>query len=317
MPPELELPLSCRTPRDMPAEGDASLRTPCNGFLLRSGSFSVQFYLPFTKDVVWAELIKTTSPLGTEACEVSMLKGSEPAARSVNPSQPLPKGSVYSELKGIGTQRKARFTAPVQGSTVSELVVFEPQQRLRWRQLEATGSFRLAGNPTALMEDRPVPELGSGQVAAGCPEMSIELVETGEGTEVRLSYEFERIMLPPLLCWLSPVAPALLRCLMARSLPGQWRDSMVRRGHTPLMTREKAAVKVQALAKGRSARTTDLLAKKGASGLPGTSGVPGMMLSLDRKAVRSDKQRKADQDEEAQMKEAMRRRALAAAAAHA
>ena len=41
--------------------------------------------------------------------------------------------------------------------------------------------------------------------------------------------------------------------------------------------------------------------------------IPGMMLSLDKKAVRSEEQRKADQDEEAQMKEAMRQKVLAAA----
>ena len=204
------------------------------GFAGRGGSFSIQFLLPFTKDVVWAELIKATSPLGTEACELSIYE----FTRVKDIGAP--------DLKGVGVQREARFSAPVQGSTVSELVGFKPKQQLRWKQLEASGSFRLAGNPTALIEGRPAFELGAEQVAAGCPEMTIELVETGAGTEVCLTYEFQRVVLPPLLCWLSPVAPMLLRHLMTRSLPSQWHNSMVRRGHKALMTPDEAATKMQA-----------------------------------------------------------------------
>ena len=277
-----------RTPAT-PAPTAVKSDTRGNGFGLRSGSFSIQFLLPFTKDVVWAELIKATTPLGTEACELSIYE----FTRVKDMGAP--------DLKGVGVQREANFSAPVQGSTVSELVGFKPKQQLRWKQLEATGSFQLAGNPTALIEGRPAFELGADQVAAGCPEMSIELVETGEGTEVSLTYEFQRVVLPPLLCWLSPVAPMLLRHLMTRSLPSQWHNSMVRRGHKALMTREEAATKMQALAKGRSARAdppaagTPAAAKK-PSPKPGPKpGVPGMMLSLDKKAVRSEEQRKADQ----------------------
>jgi hypothetical protein len=257
----------------------------------KAGSFSIQFLLPFKKDAVWAELIKATTPLGAEACELSIYEFTRL------------KDVGATDLKGVGVQREARFSVPVQGSTVSELVGFKPKQQLRWKQLEALGSFRLAGNPTALIEGRPAFELGADQVAAGCPEMSIELVETGAaGTEVCLTYEFQRVVLPPVLCWLSPVAPMLLRHLMTRSLPSQWHNSMVRRGHTALMTQEEAATKMQALTRGRNARAdppavgTPAAVKKPRPppGVP-RPGVPGMMLSLDKKAVRSEEQRKADQ----------------------
>ena len=267
--------------RSMPESNSAA-----NGVALRGGSFSVQFLLPFTKDVVWAELIKAKSPLGTEACELSIYEVKDVGA---------------SDLTGVGVQREARFSVPVQGSTVSELVGYKPKQHLRWKQLAATGSFRLAGNPTALIDGRPAFELGADQVAAGCPEMSIELAETGAGTEVCLTYEFQSIVLPSILCWLSPVAPMLLRHLMSRSLPSQWHNSMIRRGHKALMTQEDAAAKTQALAQGRSARAnprdagTPAAAKKPSTKPGPRPGVPGMMLSLDKKAVRSEEQRKADQ----------------------
>jgi hypothetical protein len=94
----------------------------------------------------------------------------------------------------------------------------------------------------------------------------------------------------------------LLRHLMTRSLPSQWHNSMVRRGHTALMTQEEAATKMQALTRGRNARAdppavgTPAAVKKPRPppGVP-RPGVPGMMLSLDKKAVRSEEQRKADQ----------------------
>ena len=260
-----------------------------NAVALRGGSFSVQFLLPFTKDVVWAELIKAKSPLGTEACELSIYEVTHV------------KDVGASDLTGVGVQREARFSVPVQGSTVSELVGYKPKQHLRWKQLAATGSFRLAGNPTALIDGRPAFELGADQVAAGCPEMSIELAETGAGTEVCLIYEFQSVVLPPVFCWLSPVAPMLLRHLMSRSLPSQWHNSMVRRGHKALMTQEEAAAKTQALDQGRSARANPLdagtpAAVKKPITKPGPRpGVPGMMLSLDKKAMRSEEQRKADQ----------------------
>ncbi len=270
--------------RSMPESNSAA-----NGVALRGGSFSVQFLLPFTKDVVWAELIKAKSPLGTEACELSIYEVTRV------------KDVGASDLTGVGVQREARFSVPVQGSTVSELVGYKPKQHLRWKQLAATGSFRLAGNPTALIDGRPAFELGADQVAAGCPEMSIELAETGAGTEVCLTYEFQSIVLPSILCWLSPVAPMLLRHLMSRSLPSQWHNSMILRGHKALMTQEDAAAKTQALAQGRSARAnprdagTPAAAKKPSTKPGPRPGVPGMMLSLDKKAVRSEEQRKADQ----------------------
>ena len=272
-------------PKSMRSMSERS-NSAANGVALRGGSFSVQFLLPFTKDVVWAELIKAKSPLGTEACELSIYEVKDVGA---------------SDLTGVGVQREARFSVPVQGSTVSELVGYKPKQHLRWKQLAATGSFRLAGNPTALIDGRPAFELGADQVAAGCPEMSIELAETGAGTEVCLTYEFQSVVLPSILCWLSPVAPMLLRHLMSRSLPSQWHNSMIRRGHKALMTQEEAAANTQALAQGRSARAnprdagTPAAAKKPTTKPGPRLGVPGMMLSLDKKAVRSEEQRKADQ----------------------
>jgi len=258
-----------------------------NGHGLRDGSFCVQFRLPYKKDAIWAELTKPTAPLGAESVTLSMLKGKE---------------------LGVGTQRKAEFSAPVAGSATSELVELEPLALLKWKQLEATGTFRLSGNPTALSDGRPAFQLGAATVAAASPEMTIELVEVaGAGTEVQVSYEFSRIELPRSLCCLAPVAPSLLRRMMAHSLPGQWHESMQQRGHATLQAQDVAATRMQAIAKGRSSRKNVL---EGQTQAPTSSKKPPMMVSLDKKATRSEEQKKKDQEEEAQMKEAMRQAAL-------
>ena len=240
----------------------------------RRGSFDARFSLPFRRDAVWAELIKPNEPLGSEAAKVRLVKGTE--------------------LK-VGTVRKVEFGVPVAGGTTDEIIEHKAPELLRWKQLEAVGGLQLVG----------------GQTHA---EVLVELQPGGSGTVVRISYEFERLQLPRALCCLSPVGPRVMRYLLTRSLPKQWRASMERRGYTPQLSPDEAATKVQAIAKGRSSRR-EVVEKKsqkkgGAAKVAPAGSKPPMMLSIDKKATRSEGQKRRDQEEEAKMKESMRQAAL-------
>lgn len=296
---------------------DSVFSKPGNGRGLRGGSFSLQFAMPYKRDAIWAELVKSTDPLGSEAVALTLVKGTELA---------------------LGAIRKVDFSSPVRGSATSEVTEFDPPQRLRWKQLEASGGLQLAGNPTAKVPGADVVAfevagpLVASTVASSGPEIVIEMAELpGGGTHVRLTYEFQSLRLPRALCWLSPLAPTLLRMLMARSLPSLWKGGMARRGHTPLPSEAEAATKVQAVVKGRSSRREVEQMKQGRPNpfneRPPPVGplanpfnerpaaAPKMMIGLDKKAERTPDQKKKDQDEEAAMKEAMRQKALEAQAA--
>lgn len=240
----------------------------------RRGSFAVRFTLPFRREAVWAELTKPNEPLGSEAATVSLVKGTE--------------------LK-VGTVRKVEFGLPFAGGTTDEIIECKAPELLRWKQLEAAGGLQLVGSPTHA-------------------EVLVELQPGGAGTVVRVSYDFERLQLPRVLCCLAPVGPMVMRLLLTRSLPKQWRASMERRGYTPQLSPDAAATRMQAVAKGRSSRR-EVVEKKsqkksGAAKVAPAGSKPKMMLTIDKKATRSEEQKRRDQEEEAKMKESMRQAAL-------
>ena len=252
--------------------------------------FRVKFSLPFKRDDVFKEALSAKEPLGATSrdLKITILRAGAGAAD----------GAV-----ALGCVRKAEFSRPFAGSTVSELVEVVAPERLVWRQLESKAPVVLVGDEGAAAAAAAA-ALGAAPTAGGDIEegagagstFTVELAEANDGTAVTLVYKFERIALARPWCFLEPLTPTLLRWLLSASLGKQWRDDMLRRGHASLT--DAAAAKLQAIAKGRAVRQA-------------TAG--NLQAYVAGAQVRAPEQVKKDVDEEAEMKAAMKAKAEAAA----
>ena len=205
--------------------------------------FRVKFSLPFKRDDVFKEALSAKEPLGATSrdLKITILRAGAGAAD----------GAV-----ALGCVRKAEFSRPFAGSTVSELVEVVAPERLVWRQLESKAPVVLVGDEGAAAAAAAA-ALGAALAAGGDIEegagagstFTVELAEANDGTAVTLVYKFERIALARPWCFLEPLTPTLLRWLLSASLGKQWRDDMLRRGHASLT--DAAAAKLQAIAKGQ------------------------------------------------------------------
>ena len=180
-----------------------------------------------------------------------------------------PRGGVPEKL-AVGCMRKAEFARPFKGHVLSELVELKAPELVRWAQRESDCAVNFV----------------SGAKGAA-PEYSVSLASTDAGTELQLSYSFEKLSLKGLLCVFAPIAPMVLRVMLGRSLPAQWAAEMERRGYKAIT--DEAATKLQAKARGQQARKS-VAEKKAISG------------AKDVKLPRSEAQREADRAEEARLK---------------
>ena len=98
--------------------------------------FRVKFSLPFKRDDVFKEALSAKEPLGATSrdLKITILRAGAGAAD----------GAV-----ALGCVRKAEFSRPFAGSTVSELVELVAPERLVWRQLESKAPVVLVGDEGA------------------------------------------------------------------------------------------------------------------------------------------------------------------------
>ena len=210
----------------------------------RPRGFEVRFTLPFTREEVWSELSNPSQPLGVSVGRVTTTAGGEAPAQDRQGG-----GGAAAGPLAVGSMRKAEFARGLlRGHVLCELLEIEPPERLCWAQRESDGTLSLVRD-------------------AADPQLSIELCGLRDGTEVCLTYEFERIALKAPLCLFGPIAPRMLRLILARTLPAEWRIEMGQRGY------------VESVAES-------------AGGTP-----------VGQQATRSSRQRKSDQDEEAVTKQ--------------
>lgn len=169
------------------------------------GGFDISFFLPFSRQELYSELLVVDNPLGS----------------SPNVSFTVLRPG-YTEEVSPGFVRKCTFAAPFFGETISELTVAEPGTRfgpgkssIKWRQLESSTRLNLVGRDGIL------------------PEFLVELDGSEDGTLVRLAYNFAQVNVGgPLFCLVNCM-PSLLRYHLHSSIVSVWHMEMVRRNHVP------------------------------------------------------------------------------------
>jgi len=213
--------------------------------------FTLIFTLPFKCEDVYRELI-SEKQLGVDhtniKIKVTRLAGDAPAAASG--ASPL----------SVGCEREVTFP---DGVIVSQLIELTEPSKIRWRQLSSNRETNMLG-----------------KVGGALPEVTIALDSLGDGTSVRMTYDFYQIVNKRDGSVLD--GPQMSR-LLATATQG-WSADMRRRGYQPL--------------------------NEGTEGSTSTprSSQPGSSV------LRAAGQMKSDLDEEAAMKAAMMERARAAMA---
>jgi len=165
--------------------------------------FTASFVLPFRREDVFAQIMHAEQPLGLTSPNVSL--SMTPPASADKPV-------------AVGCVRKAEFSAPFKGFTVSELVTVEPDKSVTWKQLESDTLVNLVGSD------------------AGAAQVSILLECVASGTSVSLAYEFQSVKVRGPLCVLSPLVPWMLRSYLQRNAGAAWSAEMRRRGFVPVRT---------------------------------------------------------------------------------
>jgi len=169
------------------------------------GGFDLSFYLPFSRQELYSELLVADNPLGS----------------SPNVTFEILRAGYSGEISP-GCVRRCTFAAPFFGTTTSEMTLAEPgpatgsgKSAIKWRQLESSTRMNLEGRDG-------IP-----------PEFLVELEGGAEGTLVTMTYNFAKVsMNGPLFCLLNCM-PSLLKYHLHSSITSVWHMEMVRRNHVP------------------------------------------------------------------------------------
>lgn len=174
-----------------PREGEAA---SFNRSALMASTFSVNFFLPFSRHELYSELLHPSDPLGSTPTQEHTI---------------LRNGYTPDVVMSPGCVRKVAFAAPFYGETISELSVADPGDdgqvgvsRIVWRQLSTSTRLRLFGRDNVNL-----------------PEFGILLEGDIGGTLLTLTYKCARAphccASPPKLASSTLHAPVCALLLMA------------------------------------------------------------------------------------------------------
>lgn len=198
------------------------------------GGFAVSFDVPFSAADVFKELLHEEHQLGINTERVTF--------------ETVKKGDGPVEINGlaIGYVRRTIFGEPFSGTTVSEITALEDsedQKLITWTQLESDTKMQLIGTPAAP------------------PRTTIALTASPKGTNVSITYEFDKVKIVGALCCLAPAMPSLLKWHMGQTIEDIWTYEMssgrgydsVEVGGKKLFRQQQADISEEKLIKERAA----------------------------------------------------------------
>mmetsp|Transcript_59411 Transcript_59411/g.98479 ORF Transcript_59411/g.98479 Transcript_59411/m.98479 type:complete len:265 (-) Transcript_59411:118-912(-) len=187
--------------------------------------FTATFDIPYKREDVFTELLKKHDPLGLTAPNVKLTVLTQDSLSSKVVRSPVAlqiERHINAGSAGqvsVGCVRKAEFSKPFEGFTVSRLVDVQPLQSVRWEQLQTRTLFNLVGEEI------------EGERVAPAATVHIETIATG--ARIYLIYDFHHVQTrSSFCCFLAPLIPRFLRWYLERNAANTWSAEMERRGYT-------------------------------------------------------------------------------------